>query len=70
MGECLCDEDGPCREHRAPLRFDGGSPAARGGVRELQQFGPPVVDIALDRALRKGIAQQMRALADVLDPPS
>jgi hypothetical protein len=64
MGECLCDEDGPCREHR-DLRGSYG-----GGVRELHQFGPPVVDIALDRALRKGIAQQMRALADVLDPPS
>lgn len=34
----------------------------------LMNLEPPTVDIGLDQALRKGIATQLRALADLLEP--
>lgn len=36
----------------------------------LEIFGePPQLTIGLDEQLRKGIAQQLRTLSDLLDPP-
>lgn len=57
--------------HIKPCDFDPSSGPIDydGEVRVLHSYGPPIVDIALDRALRTGVAAQLRVLADVLDPP-